>query len=915
MQPSAARGLVLRLDEDTATLERAGGKGASLARMTAAGLPVPPGFILTTEAYRRFLDTNGLQAATDAILATHTEAIPESWDQIAAAIQAGFDRATVPDDVVEAALEAYATLTDAAADETPGSLGLPVAVRSSATAEDLPGASFAGQHETFLNVQQSTQLLDAIRACWASLWTARALAYRHRLGIDHRTVAMAVVVQRLVAGDVAGMTFTANPTTGARDELLVNASYGLGEAIVSGQVTPDTYTVDRATLAVTARQVGTKALAIEAAGGGGTTSRDVPTAQRDAPALTDAEVRDLAALALEVERLCDGVPQDIEWALLDGKFWLLQARPIAGLPASPLRDVRWEPPIPGSKWIRRQVVEHMPEPLSPLFEELYLQEGLERSMDTVMHTLRLAQGIDRLTGKPVAELMNAFVHRPFFATVNGYAYQRADIRLTGQAMLALVAATGRAIPTLFREAIPNWRDRELPRYLATVESWKACDPAAESAARLLQGVRELAWADARYWFAAALVIGTAKVTDGLLDGLLAAIAPGRNLSSGRFLQALSPRGLEADRELERIAAQIRSSNALRAVIATTAPEQLRAALGTSDEGRIVLQQLDTYFARFGHLIYSLDFAVPTQIDDPLPVLVTLRALVQRPGRDPQARFEELARERDAMTRATDRAFDPVRRRVFRTALRWARRYGPFREEALFYVGAGWPTLRRLALALGQRLAAAGILEHANDLFYLTSSEIEAASATRLEGQDGTRDRADTSAVQGAGQVAMTDQTDFARLARQRRELREARKRLTPPPAVPPAYQFKLGPLDLSSRESVRRNRADDTVLRGFAVSPGHATAPASVIRSPAEFGSMQPGTVLVCPTTTPAWTPLFSQARALVTDIGGVLAHGSIVAREYGIPAVMGTGIATTRIESGQQITVDGDAGTVSLSP
>jgi pyruvate,water dikinase len=306
----------------------------------------------------------------------------------------------------------------------------------------------------------------------------------------------------------------------------------------------------------------------------------------------------------------------------------------------------------------------------------------------------------------------------------------------------------------------------------------------------------------------------------------------------------------------------------------------------------MLSALDAYFEQFGHLIYSLDFAVPTQIDDPLPVLVTLRALVGRPPRDIDGLQARLARERDRLTRSTARAFDPIRRRLFLTLLGWARHYAPYREEALFYVGAAWPTVRRLALELGRRLTEAGSLEQPDDVFYLTSDELRAASIARTAG------------------VA---RPELPRLARDRRELREARKRLVPPPAVPPDYRFRVGPIDLSSRESVRRNTPEESTLRGFAVSPGRVTAPASVILSPADFASMQPGTILVCPTTTPAWTPLFSQARALVTDIGGILAHGSIVAREYGIPAVMGTGTATQRIRSGQQITVDGDTGTVVL--
>lgn len=297
--------------------------------------------------------------------------------------------------------------------------------------------------------------------------------------------------------------------------------------------------------------------------------------------------------------------------------------------------------------------------------------------------------------------------------------------------------------------------------------------------------------------------------------------------------------------------------------------------------------------RHGHQIFSLDFAEPTLIDDPLPVLLSLKAIAARPAGEVNARRDCLAREQRALTIATDRSFDPLRRRIFRSVLRWARQNAPYREEALFYVGLAWPTLRRLALALGGRLAEAGSLGRSDDVFYLTSAELLATSEARTAGDA---------------------RPHLAQLARERRELRQARGRLHAPAAVPPDYQFRLGPFDLSMRESQRRNKEDDMTLRGFAVSPGRVTAPASVIHSPADFDKMEPGSILVCPTTTPAWTPLFAQARGLVTDIGGILAHGSIVAREYGIPAVMGTGIATQRIASGQQVSVDGDAGTVTLT-
>ena len=201
-------------------------------------------------------------------------------------------------------------------------------------------------------------------------------------------------------------------------------------------------------------------------------------------------------------------------------------------------------------------------------------------------------------------------------------------------------------------------------------------------------------------------------------------------------------------------------------------------------------------------------------------------------------------------------------------------------------------MRRLAVELGARLVAGGSLEIPDGVFYLQTAELQAASASRAAGEA---------------------RPDLAKLANERRDLREARKRLQPPAAVPPSARWKFGPIDISFAETQKRNVAEGPTLHGFSVSPGRVTAPTSVILSPADFDKMVPDTILVCPTTNPAWTPLFAHARGLVTDIGGVAAHGSIVAREYGIPAVMGTGSATRRIASGRLIGVDGNAGTVTL--
>ncbi len=238
--------------------------------------------------------------------------------------------------------------------------------------------------------------------------------------------------------------------------------------------------------------------------------------------------------------------------------------------------------------------------------------------------------------------------------------------------------------------------------------------------------------------------------------------------------------------------------------------------------------------------------------------------------------------------------NPVLRPLFGWLWKWTKHYAPYREHVMFYMGAAWPTLRRLACELGERLASAGAIADPDDIYFLDGNEIEGVLAARAAGRP---------------------LPDLAQSARERRDLRESRKQLTPLPRVPERATIKLGPIDLSMFDPTPAGALanDGPVLHGFAVSAGRVTAPASVIHSTADFDKMQPDSILVCMTTTPAWTPLFSQAVGLVTDVGGALAHGSIVAREYGIPAVMGTGAATERIQSGMLLAVDGDAGTVTL--
>jgi pyruvate,water dikinase len=858
----------------------AGGKGANLGEMSNAGLPVPPGFVLITEAYDAFVNENGLQQQIINLASTVLAGDPELGEDASTAIKELFLTAEMPDAIKADLLDAYANLT------REGEVS--VAVRSSATAEDLPTASFAGQHDTFLNIQGHRELLVAVKKCWASLWTARAISYRMRQEIDQAAVSLAVVIQELIPASFSGILFTANPLDGDRDQIVINATWGLGEAIVAGQVTPDTVIVHKPDQQILSRETSTKTM-MTVRTATGTEEQPVPQARQNQQVLDDATAVELAQVGAQIEAHY-GLPMDIEWAICGGKISILQARPITNLPPAPLREVRWEPLRPGSVWMRRQVVEHMPEPLSPLFDELYLQEGLDQSMKA------FADFMSDLSGLKID--IWEIIQPPFATTVNGYAYSLASFEISPKLIPFVFQIYIMVLPKMIRHLYPRWRDESLPSYRARIDYWKSLDLAGVADEELLRGIRELAYEDANYWFAAAVPLGLARITDSALDAFLKRLAArqgganGPRPTSGAYLWGFPSKTVEAQVQLEAIAKKILGSDPLRDEILETPASNMLQMLAAHPEGQSVLADLQDYLDAYGHQVYNLDFAAPTLADDPVPVLLSLKTAVQHPERDARARQAQLAQERDVLVTRTEQSLNPILRPVFRRLLNWAQRYAPIREEALFYVGAAWPALRRSALELGQRLTAAGSLNAADDVFFLRTAELASASAARADG---------------------LGRPELAKLAQERRTLREARKRLDPPIVVPPDGRMKFGPIDLAMFEPKTRVASTGPTLEGFAVSPGQVTAPASLIRSPAEFDQMTPDTILVCTTTTPAWTPLFAQAKGLVTDIGGALAHGSIVAREYGIPAVMGTGAATQRIKNDQRIRVDGDAGTVTL--
>jgi pyruvate,water dikinase len=933
--------ITVPLDTNDNDLEVVGGKGRSLSKLIRAGFHVPDGFQIPTESYRRFVAENDLQ---ERILELAKPTIHEgaiSFEQASASITQLFAEH-------ELSAEQRAAIS-AAYHDLPGQP--PVAVRSSANAEDLPDLSFAGQQETFLNVSGADEVAAAVKRCWASLWTAQAINYRHEMDIDHRAVAMGVVVQEMVPSEVSGILFTANPVNGARSEMIVNSSFGLGEAVVSGQVTPDTYVVDRQTLAVSETIIGDKAQQIVAEGAQGTRMEEVTEKQRATASLSDAAVKELAELALRVEALFEGVPQDIEWAFVAGRLSLLQSRPITNLPA-PREDTDW-PEIPGAQLYKRMASEVMPEPLSPLFEDLYLK-GL--------YDTQTWPDDWEWRGSLTRNYLSNFI----IATVNGYAFQaiyvaqgeesrehwagvrqergklpwyralkavfrptrsgtadKVDVNNVNAAgrMMLLIEMKDSPQRWIWRayhwwrmfskaEAVTRWRTENLPHYLAKLDRWRDLDPGEATDQRLLDGIRALTMAEARYWHVLRAIIGAAKMTDQALQNFLADNAPDLGLSSGTFLSGFESKTLDAEMDMRAIAEQIRSNEAIYELMIVTPVKRLLDAIKAHPAGGNVLKAIDDYLDAYGKQVFNLDFAEPALIEAPLPFITNLKAMVRHSGFDLTARQRDVRSKRRAkwlqalryfLTRRTQEGTGrwigsaPVSKWALAEFVRlyWTARINyPTREKAIFYMGLAWSLLRPFALELGKRLVEVGTLAKADDVFYLTSDELQQAVDTKEKGES---------------VPALKDQ------AAAQRDLREWRKRLEQPAAIPEENQLTWAGRDKSSFDTVKINTKDAEVISGFAVSPGTVTGIASVIMSPDEFDRMEPDTILVCPLTTPAWTQLFPYAIGLVTDIGSITAHGSIVAREYGIPAVLGTGSGTRIVAHGDRIAVNGDAGTVTI--
>jgi phosphoenolpyruvate synthase/pyruvate phosphate dikinase len=873
----------LTLNDPRATLEIAGGKGASLARMSAARLPVPDGFHVTTAAYDAFVAENNLQPRILENLGGADVSKPATLEAAERSIAALFALGHISPSIAGSIAQAYTVLPG----QTPT-----VAVRSSATAEDLPGLSFAGQQETYLNIHGVENVLDAVQRCWASLWTARAIGYRLQHGIDQTKVSLAVVVQLLVPAEASGVMFTANPLNGHHDQTMITATWGLGEAIVGGLVTPDTLIVDKASGKVQDRQTADKQV-FTVRVDGGTQEQPTPEALRDAPVLSDTQAADLARLGDQIEALFER-PMDVEWTLLDGTFAIVQARPITALPEPAQEAPRaltaeelWSLPNPKGRYMRASICELLPEPASPLFETLAF-DSLQRGIDKALCLFDMP---------PNSVPMN------FICSINGYTYQ--SVNFSAREWWNMIKGMFPKVPRMLREGISIWQNVALPAYAAATARWRDKLPENLAPSELLAGVNEIMdkWG-VHLGSLMASTMGPSAGSEGIFTQVYNKYArQDGDPEAPALLLGFDSKPILGEKALYDLAQWCREQPALAEYLRDTQSTQIATALKNEkpEQPPSGLQpeiwqewrkRFVEHLEHYGYVIYDMDFSHSLPVDDPSPMLETLKMFMEGKGKNPYERQEAFVERRAEVIQAIRTRLRGLKRWAFEKSLNWAQSQTPMRENGIAEIGLGYPVVRTLLHELGHRCVSAGMFADASDIYYLKKADLEQAVAA-LESRE--------------------EPVDYRRIIQQRKEHRDFYKKFAPPPQLPLSASKKYMGFNLEVfLPGAGLDQTSDTI-KGIGSSPGSVTGVARVLLGPQDFDQMRLGDVLVAPITTPAWTPLFAMASAVVTDIGGPLSHSSIVAREYGIPAVLGTHIATRRIHNGQTITVDGGAGTVIL--
>jgi len=827
--------MILDFSEPHATqLSNSGGKGASLSRLFQGGFQVPAGVIVPASAYSDLVAQNdNLRERIDALDFTSADALVVQCSEIRRLMM----QLPLPRRVEAELREHVPSLLTCGA----------VAVRSSSTMEDLAGAAFAGQHDTFLGVRTIDDVLDKVRRCFASLWEDRAAHYRHTRGFEQQRATMAVVIQALVESEVAGVAFTMNPISGNIGQIVVNSSYGLGETVVSGAGDVDQFVLDKTSGATVEQSIGDKEKMI-VAGEHGTTDVELDAFQRNAPSLDAAQLDELRYLLIRVERFY-GFPQDVEWAFAGGLLHLLQSRPITKFPA---------------RWTRGESAERFPNAITPLTWD-FVCEGFHASLE---HSLRLM-------GMPAFD-------DHWFELFDNYVYgNETAVKLftAGQHVAFDSLDALRKLQPVIRERyqwvvqLPVWWARDLDWYLLRLGALSAVDLEPLNEEELWRHIGEINAAGSRYFLPNIAI----SITHGIIHRMLyqlvtMLVGPREGPALYDSLTCFCETKTNVvNNDLHRLAQQVREDRALSSLLTRMDRRTLWR------EGKLrafprFTESFDAFLANHGHREVDFDTYVPTWSGQPWVVLETIRLMAAREDlHDPAGREIDL-RERQQNAERRLNELVPEDLRYFTLELvRLARAYTALDDLEHYETTRLSIPFRRAIVELGQRFKDGGILMAAEDIFFLRKGTIERRLAGELT----------------AGEVELA--------ATANRSAYVANSGRTP------SFVLNEEPADAGGGDS----------FRGLPGSPGVAEGVVFRLHGVEDFARFPAGSVLVARTTNPAWTPLFHSSCAVVTESGGPLSHGAVTAREVGIPAVMSVRGVLALLRDGDRVRVNGTAGTV----
>jgi pyruvate,water dikinase len=882
-------------------LDVSGGKGANLARLSQAGLPVPPGVILNTAAYRAFVQANHLTQVLAEALAATADTPLQYLEEISAGIRRQFAAAVLPADLVEEVCGWYRQA------------GRPLlAVRSSATTEDLPGLSFAGQQDTYLNLAGEEPLLRAVVDCWSSLWTARAISYRLHHQVPQSDLALAVILQKMVDSRVSGVMFTANPLSGARNEVVINAAYGLGDALVSGRVEPDEYRVDVAAQRVLVKKLGVKGGAVESRSFGLSNESGVQQA------LPDEDILRLARLGKRIEDLYD-FPQDIEWAWVEGSFYVLQSRPITSLYPLP----EGLPPKPLHVLFSFAAVQGVFEPITPLGREIIVQffgsgaRLLGYRFDPQNQRALLVAG-ERLWGN-TTPILNTRIGRKVVPAVMEFIEPSAR-----QSLLQLLEEPeiGQDAPIrlktrlhLIRFAVPLLGNILLnllspERRRATILN--------RMESRLVELEKDLAalpdQPTARLAGLLDVVAGFFQTLPGGMRQLMSVVANGvASLNLVRWLVTRTSGGgqkgaglnwqqrvLELTRSLPHnpttrmdlhlwaISRTIRQDERARSEIQTHPAPLLAEMYRTRRLAPLTCSLMDEFLERYGRRgLGEIDSGRPRWKEDPAALFDLLKTFLRM--EDDETAPDRVYEAGQAVAAAAIRALGEevrhtrggwLRARLVGFLASRVRAWMGLREYPKFFLVRAFGAFREVLLQIGEALSREGLLERADDLIFLKLPELRQLAENPADPQ-------------------------WRELIARRRSVYEYEMHRRQVPRVLLSDGRALYAGIAGGDESGR-------VLWGSPVSPGVAEGTVRVVTDPRR-ADLQPGEIMVCPGTDPTWTPLFLTAGGLIMEMGGMMTHGAVVAREYGLPAVVGVDQATRVLRTGQRVRLDGSTGRIDV--